>query len=107
MAAVERRLGWHPACYIGGMGRIHHALSLVLLAGTFLPPAGLAFTTLTACGGCHPATAQSNDTRVYECPMLCVAPGQTHPYQHTGPGDCVVCGMHLVLAAAQPGPPRR
>jgi hypothetical protein len=52
---------------------------------------------LAAAGcGTHDATAQAQDHRVYECPMHCKLPGHPEPYTHVGPGDCPVCGMHLV-----------
>ncbi len=72
--------------------------------------AGLTLSAFGVCGGCHPtdtAAAQRVDTRTYQCPMSCVKPGETHPYTHVGPGDCDVCGMHLVVASVQPSPTKR
>ena len=56
-------------------------------------------------GGCSHAdpgapagdTTAPADARVYVCPMHCVQPGHHEPYSQQGPGDCPVCGMHLVL----------
>ncbi len=60
-----------------------------------------------ACGGASGAEAApaQADTRVYECPMQCIKPGEATPYSHVGPGDCPVCGMHLTPRAEQPTPP--
>jgi hypothetical protein len=89
------------------MRRTLTAVSLVVMLVFGLAVSGLASSSLFGCDGSHSAAAQQADTRLYECPMLCVAPGDTHPYHHTGPGDCVVCGMHLVPAAVQPRPTKR
>lgn len=59
-----------------------------------------------ACGSSNTPdapTAQA-DTRIYECPMHCVKPGETQPYAHVGPADCPVCGMHLEPRPDQPAP---
>lgn len=57
-----------------------------------------------ACGSASTAEGPSAqaDTRIYECPMQCVKPGETLPYTHVGPADCPVCGMHLEPRPAQP-----
>ena len=45
------------------------------------------------------------DDRIYVCPMHCVQPGHTEPYSQHGPGDCPVCGMHLVPKPPDDTPP--
>jgi hypothetical protein len=65
-----------------------------------------ALNMLAGCGNSaasEPATPRpAADTRVYECPMACVKPGESEPYTQVGPGDCPVCGMHLAPRAEQP-----
>ncbi len=73
-----------------------------MLAVAALAVCGLAMSGTTACGGPHSAEGQPADTRIYECPMACVKPGESHPYTHVGPGECPVCGMNLVPSATQP-----
>jgi|GEM_PF-4208143 len=69
----------------------------------------LALTVLGGCGNSaasQPATPPPTaDTRVYECPMACVKPGESEPYTQVGPGDCPVCGMHLAPRAVPPPAP--
>lgn len=70
--------------------------------------AAFALTVLAGCGTAatsDPGTpAPAADTRVYECPMACVKPGESEPYTQVGPGDCPVCGMHLAPRAEDPAP---
>lgn len=85
-------------------------VSLATATALTLALAGLTLSAFGVCAGCHhtdTAAAQRVDTRTYLCPMSCVKPGETHPYSHVGPGDCVVCGMHLVVASVQPSPTKR
>lgn len=74
--------------------------SAVLACLLSLPVVGIFLAP--GCG--HDATEPGHevDTRVYECSMGCVKPGESHPYTHVGPGDCPVCGMHLVVSSVQP-----
>ena len=69
--------------------------SLLLVLSLSLPFAA------SACDAARGGTAHAQDQRVYECPMHCKLPGHSEPYTQRGPGDCPVCGMHLV---PQPSP---
>ena len=55
---------------------------------------------VAACDGARGGTAHAQDQRIYECPMHCKLPGHREPYTQRGPGDCPVCGMHLVPRSA-------
>lgn len=81
-----------------------------LLAMTLVGALAVGFGASTGCShaesgsGGGAATAHADD-RVYICPMRCVQPGHTEPYTQHGPGDCPVCGMHLVVKPEETAPP--
>lgn len=76
---------------------------LAVATAVMLALPALAVCLTPGCGH-HGAAEAQRDTRVHECPMACVKPGESHPYTQVGPGDCPVCGMHLVPSATQPAP---
>lgn len=82
------------------------SLRSALLTCLLSVPAVAVFA-LPACGHDASDGAGQADTRVYECSMGCVKPGESHPYTQIGPGDCPVCGMHLVPSAVQPATPTK
>ena len=64
------------------------------------PPPGKTEPVTPGDEGDAPAAApvpdEARQGEVYICPMHCVPKGSDHEYTSAVPGDCPVCGMHLV-----------